>query len=88
VRELDEAISDPQVTRKTLISLAGPDDGQPAARGLAGLLKDLEESWPGLSVERPYGPLPLEQQNPASERQGSDVLPLVPPTGFEPVSPP
>jgi hypothetical protein len=31
VRDLDEAISDLQVTRKTLISLAGHDDGQPAA---------------------------------------------------------
>ena len=59
------------------------------ARGLAGLLKDLEESWPRLAVERPYGPLPLERQNPTSlVRQGSDVLLLVPPTGFEPVLPP
>ena len=31
VRELDEAVSDLQVTRKTLISLAGHDDGRPAA---------------------------------------------------------
>jgi hypothetical protein len=31
LRELDEAISDLQVTRKTLVSLAGEDDGQPAA---------------------------------------------------------
>jgi hypothetical protein len=31
LRELEEAISDLQVTRKTLISLAGQDDGQPAA---------------------------------------------------------
>ena len=31
LRELSEAISDLQVTRKTLISLAGHDDGQPAA---------------------------------------------------------
>jgi hypothetical protein len=31
LRELDEAISDLQITRKTLISLAGHDDGQPAA---------------------------------------------------------
>jgi hypothetical protein len=31
LRELHEAISDLQVTRKTLISLAGPDDDQPAA---------------------------------------------------------
>jgi hypothetical protein len=31
LRELNEAISDLQVTRKTLISLAGHDDGQPAA---------------------------------------------------------
>jgi len=31
VRELDEAISDLQVTRKTLISLASHDDGQPSA---------------------------------------------------------
>jgi len=31
VRELNEAISDLQITRKTLISLAGQDDGQPAA---------------------------------------------------------
>jgi len=31
LRELDEAVSDLQVTRKTLISLAGQDDGQPAA---------------------------------------------------------
>jgi hypothetical protein len=30
LRELNEAISDLQVTRKTLISLAGHDDGQPA----------------------------------------------------------
>ena len=29
--ELNEAISDLQITRKTLISLAGHDDGQPAA---------------------------------------------------------
>jgi len=32
VRDLDEAISDLQVTRKTLISLAGHDDGQPATQ--------------------------------------------------------
>ena len=31
LRELDEAISDLQITRKTLISLAGHDDDQPAA---------------------------------------------------------
>jgi hypothetical protein len=31
LRELNEAISDLQVTRKTLISLAGHDGGQPAA---------------------------------------------------------
>jgi len=31
LRDLSEAISDLQVTRKTLISLAGHDDGQPAA---------------------------------------------------------
>jgi hypothetical protein len=31
LRELSEAISDLQITRKTLISLAGQDDGQPAA---------------------------------------------------------
>jgi hypothetical protein len=31
LRELDEAISDLQITRKTLISLAGQDDDQPAA---------------------------------------------------------
>jgi len=31
LRELNEAISDLQVTRKTLISLAGQDDGQPSA---------------------------------------------------------
>jgi hypothetical protein len=31
LRELTEAISDLQITRKTLISLAGHDDGQPAA---------------------------------------------------------
>ena len=31
LRELSEAISDLQVTRKTLLSLAGHDDGQPAA---------------------------------------------------------
>lgn len=31
LRELNEAISDLQITRKTLISLAGQDDGQPAA---------------------------------------------------------
>lgn len=31
VRELSEAISDLQITRKTLISLAGHDDGRPAA---------------------------------------------------------
>jgi hypothetical protein len=31
LREVNEAISDLQITRKTLISLAGPDDGQPAA---------------------------------------------------------
>jgi hypothetical protein len=30
LREVNEAISDLQVTRKTLISLAGQDDGQPA----------------------------------------------------------
>jgi hypothetical protein len=32
LRELNEAISDLQVTRKTLLSLAGPDDGQHAAQ--------------------------------------------------------
>ena len=32
LRELSEAISDLQVTRKTLIALAGPDDGQHAAQ--------------------------------------------------------
>ncbi|HUN36018.1 MAG TPA: hypothetical protein VMU95_28805 [Trebonia sp.] len=32
VRDIDEAISDLQVTRKTLISLAGHDDGQPATQ--------------------------------------------------------
>jgi hypothetical protein len=31
LRELNEAISDPQVTRKALISLAGHDDAQPPA---------------------------------------------------------
>ena len=31
LRELNEAISDLQVTRKTLLSLAGQDDDQPAA---------------------------------------------------------
>jgi len=31
LREVNEAISDLQVTRKTLLSLAGHDDGQPAA---------------------------------------------------------
>jgi len=31
LREVNEAISDLQVTRKTLISLAGEDDAQPAA---------------------------------------------------------
>jgi hypothetical protein len=31
LRELSEAISDLQVTRKTLVSLAAHDDGQPAA---------------------------------------------------------
>ena len=31
LRELDEAISPLQITRKTLISLAGQDDSQPAA---------------------------------------------------------
>jgi hypothetical protein len=35
LRELNEAISDLQVTRKSLISLAGHDDGQPPA-GSAG----------------------------------------------------
>ena len=54
------------------------------ARGLAGLLGDPEQSWPRLSVERPYGPLPVEHKNPASQRQGSDVLLLVPRVGFEP----
>jgi hypothetical protein len=57
------------------------------ARGLAGLLRDLEQSWPRLQVERHYGPLPLEHENPASARQGSDVLLLVPPAGFEPAHP-
>jgi hypothetical protein len=36
LRELNEAISDLQITRKTLISLAGHDDGQPAAAEPAG----------------------------------------------------
>ena len=31
LRELNEAISDLQVTRKTLLSLAGQDEDQPAA---------------------------------------------------------
>jgi hypothetical protein len=31
LRDLEEAVSDLQVTRKTLISLAGQDDGQPGA---------------------------------------------------------
>jgi len=41
LRELHEAISDLQVTRKTLISLAGQDDSQPAAEaGPAPVLPD------------------------------------------------
>ncbi len=35
LRELDEAISHLQITRKTLISLAGQDDSQPAAEPAA-----------------------------------------------------
>lgn len=35
LRDLSEAISDLQVTRKTLISLAGEDDAQPAAESAA-----------------------------------------------------
>jgi hypothetical protein len=31
LRELEQAVSDLQVTRKTLLSLAGHDDGRPAA---------------------------------------------------------
>jgi hypothetical protein len=41
LRELHEAIGDLQVTRKTLISLAGQDDSQPAAEaGPAPVLPD------------------------------------------------
>ena len=55
------------------------------ARSLRGLLRDLDESSPRLVVERPYGPLPLEHQNPASPgRQGSDVLHLADLIGLEP----
>jgi hypothetical protein len=43
------------------------------ARALAGLLADLEESWPRLAVERPYGPLPLERHNPTSTGGGRVV---------------
>jgi hypothetical protein len=39
-------------------------------------------TWPRLGVERPYGPLPVEQQNQASARQGSDMLLLAPPGGL------
>jgi site-specific DNA recombinase len=57
------------------------------ARGLAGLLKNLEEFWPRLSAERPHGHLPLEHQNAASTgRQRSDVHLLVGVTGFEPAA--
>ena len=58
-------------------------------RGLSGLLRGIDSAWPRLAIERPHGPLPLENENPASTgRQGSDVLTLVAPTGFEPALPP
>jgi DNA invertase Pin-like site-specific DNA recombinase len=57
------------------------------ARGLSGLLKASDGIWPRLAIERPYGPLPLENQNPApTGGQGSDVLHLVGVAGFEPAA--
>jgi DNA invertase Pin-like site-specific DNA recombinase len=70
----------------------GPEDREGVrmyhrrARGLSGLLRDLEDSWPRLAIERPFGSLPLENKNPASLRQGSDVLHLVGVAGFEPAA--
>ena len=57
------------------------------ARAPRGLARGLQRAWSRLSIERPYGPLPLENQNPAPrERQGSDVLSLVAGAGFEPAT--
>lgn len=60
------------------------------ARGLSGLLRNPQATWRRLTIERPYGPLPLERQNPtATKRQGSDVLHLVGMGRFElPISGP
>jgi site-specific DNA recombinase len=57
------------------------------ARAPRGLTRSREHTWPRPRLERPYGLLPLEHQNPASGvRQGSDVLQLVAGVGFEPTT--
>ncbi len=73
----------------------GPEDREGVrvyhrrARAPRGLIRGRQRTWLRLPIERPHGLLPLENQNPASTgRQGSDVLTLVAPTGFEPALPP
>jgi len=69
----------------------GPEDREGVrvyhrrARAPRGLTRRRQRTWSRLPIERPHGPLPLENQNPASTgRQGSDVLTLVAGGGFEP----
>ena len=52
------------------------------ARGLAGLRAHHDQPWPRPAVERPNGP--LEHENPASTRQGLNVLLLAGVPGLEP----
>ena len=73
----------------------GPEDREEAhvyhrrARAPRGLARGRQRTWSRLPIERPHGSLPLENESPApQERQGSDMLTLVAPTGFEPALPP
>lgn len=52
-------------------------------------LAEQTNQWTRLGIERPSGPLPIDNQNPASARlrRGSDINHLVGMTGFEPAAP-
>ena len=83
LRELNEAISDLQVTRKTLISLAGHDDGQPAAEpaGPPPVLPDHPAYQQILDRLRrppppPPGPRPVPGPGPADRAQEHREHPL------------
>ena len=90
LRELEEAVSDLQVTRKTLISLAGQDDGQPSAEP-AGPPPALPDHPAYQRLCRPpppsAGPRPVRGAGPADRGQEHREHPLQAKTAGQPRHP-